>query len=73
MRSGRQGLRMSRQRAGWGLSRWLEGINRQFTKKSETAGINKYDPQTANREGEAARRKAALDKLMEKYARKVGK
>lgn len=57
---------MSRQRAGWGLSRFLENFSRANRPRSETAGINKYDPQTATRELEAKRRLKQLQQRAEK-------
>ncbi len=61
---------MSRQRAGWGLTRWIERASKDALPKSETAGKNKYDPKTASREGEMERRRVALAKLKEKADRK---
>jgi len=54
---------MSRQRAGWGLSKFLMKFNEANIPRSKTAGINKYDPQTAVRNGEALRRKLQLERL----------
>jgi len=62
---------MSRQRAGWGLTRLLEKVHLGSLKKSKTAGKNKYDPRTATRNGEALRRLLALERLEEKYKRRV--
>lgn len=62
---------MSRQRAGWAVSRFLEKVHLSSLEKSKTAGKNKYDPQTAVRNGEALRRKLALERLEEKYKRRL--
>lgn len=52
------------------MSRWLERANAANTPKSQTAGKNKYDPQTASKEGEMERRRVQMSKLKAKAERK---
>lgn len=59
---------MSRQRAGWGLTRTIERMKESFRPKSLTAGKNKYEPHASN--GEKIRRMRQIEKLADKAARK---
>lgn len=61
---------MSRNRAGWGFGRLMEKIHRTKLPKSETAGVNKYDPKTAKRDNEKVRRLKQLERLSDKEAKK---
>lgn len=61
---------MSRQRAGWGLTRTIERMKESFRPKSVTAGKNKYGPHSSN--GEKIRRMRQMEKLAEKAARRKG-
>lgn len=57
---------MSRQRAGYGLTRFLQQIRRESLPKSTTAGKNKYEPDKCEQTGAAKRRLAALKRRADK-------
>ena len=61
---------MSRQRAGWAVSRFLEKLHLAGVKKSSTAGKNKYSPQPAAMTPEAVKK---LEELEEKYRKRLAR